>query len=157
MGGVTVSNATLHNVDEISRLDLRIGDTVIVRRAGDVIPQIIRVVIDKRPKTAPAIVIPTDCPICGANIKRYNNEAIVRCSAGTKCPGQLKEAIKHFASRLAIDIDGLGDKLVNQLVEGRLVKSPADLYRLTVHQLKNLDRMGEKSANFLVNSILLSK
>ena len=157
VGGVTVSNATLHNVDEISRLDLRIGDTVIVRRAGDVIPQIIRVVIDKRPKTAPVIVIPTDCPICGANIKRYNNEAIVRCSAGTKCPGQLKESIKHFASRLAIDIDGLGDKLVNQLVEGRLVKSPADLYRLTVHQLKNLDRMGEKSANNLVKSISLSK
>ena len=157
VGGVTVSNATLHNMDEINRLDLKIGDTVVVRRAGDVIPQIVRVVGERRPQAAPSILLPIECPVCGSKVGPSNSEAILRCSARTTCPAQLKESIKHFASRLAMDIDGLGAKLVNQLVDDELVRSPLDLYLLCAQQIQALDRMAEKSATNLFASIERSK
>jgi DNA ligase (NAD+) len=147
VGGVTVSNATLHNMDEIARLDLHVGDTVLVRRAGDVIPQIMAVVTAQRPPDAAPVKAPEHCPACGSPIVRGENEAVARCSAGPlTCPAQLKEGLRHFASRLALDIEGLGDKLIEQLVDRGLVREPADLYRLTTEQLAGLDRMGEKSA-----------
>lgn len=157
VGGVTVSSASLHNEDEVRRKDVRIGDYVIVRRAGDVIPEIVRVVTDKRPKNARHFKMPTECPECGSAVVRPEGEAIARCTGGLYCPAQRKEAIKHFASRRAMDIDGLGDKLVEQLVERGMVTTPADLYRLTKDQLVGLERMGDKSAQNLLDAIEASK
>tara|TARA_R110000751_G_scaffold280600_1_gene383083 strand:- start:497 stop:2530 length:2034 start_codon:yes stop_codon:yes gene_type:complete len=157
VAGVTVSNATLHNADEITRLDVMIGDTVSIRRAGDVIPQVVRVHVEQRPADARAIVFPEHCPVCGSDIERVDGEAVARCSGGLYCAAQRKEALKHFASRKALDIDGLGEKLIVQLVDLDWVKTPADLFHLTVEQLKGLPRMGEKSANNLVNSLEKAK
>ncbi len=153
VGGVTVSNATLHNMDEIKRLDLRIGDTVIIRRAGDVIPQVAQVVLERRPADARTVQLPQHCPVCQSPVERSAGEAVARCSGGLVCAAQRKETIKHFAQRRAMDIDGLGDKLVDQLVEQGLVHSPADLYGLTLEQLAALERMGEKSAAKLLAAI----
>ena len=131
VGGVTVSNATLHNMDEVERKDVRIGDTVIVRRAGDVIPEIVAVVVDRRPADARPVALPPKCPICGSDVERGEGEAIARCIGGLVCPAQRKEAIRHFASRRALNIEGFGEKLVDQLVDRDIVKTPADLYSLT--------------------------
>lgn len=157
VGGVMVSNATLHNQDEIVRKDIRIGDQVIVRRAGDVIPEVVGIVKQHRPQDAKIIEEPSRCPVCGSHVVRAEGEAIARCSGGLYCPAQRKEAIKHFASRRAMDIQGLGDKLVNQLVDVGLIEHVDDLYRLTVDQLSVLDRMGEKSAEKLIHAIEQSK
>ena len=157
VGGVTVSNATLHNEDEVRRKDVRIGDTVIIRRAGDVIPEIVQVVKDKRPANAIEFVMPKHCPVCGAEVERVEGEAVARCSGGLFCAAQRKEAIKHFASRKALDIDGLGDKLVEQLVDAELIKDPADLFYLNKEQFSALERMGEKSAENLVNALEQAK
>ena len=157
VGGVTVSNATLHNMDEIERKDVRVGDTVIVRRAGDVIPEVVSVVLSRRPETATQVELPATCPVCGSKVTRVAGEAVARCSGGLFCPAQRKEAIKHFASRRAMDIEGLGDKRVDQLIEAGLVEHVDDLYKLTVEQLAGLDRMGEKSARNLVASLEKSK
>lgn len=158
VGGVTVSNATLHNKDEITRLGLLIGDQVVIRRAGDVIPQVARVLIEKRDllKTLP-IVFPDVCPVCQSQLERIEGEAKIRCSGGLYCAAQRKEAIKHFASRKALDIDGLGNKLVELLVDNNLIKSPAQLFDLTLTQLSSLPRMGEVSAKKLINSLQISK
>jgi DNA ligase (NAD+) len=157
VGGVTVSNATLHNEDEVRRKDVRIGDTVIIRRAGDVIPEVVQVVKDKRPANATEFVMPTHCPVCGAEVERVEGEAVARCSGGLFCGAQRKEAIKHFASRKALDIDGLGDKLVEQLVDAELIKDPADLFYLNKEQFSSLERMGDKSAENLVNALEQAK
>ncbi len=158
VGGVTVSNATLHNMDEIARLDVHVGDTVMVRRAGDVIPQVVSVIASKRPRRAEAVALPDACPVCGSAIVRIDDEAVARCSGGIQnCPAQRKESLKHFASRLAMDIEGLGDKLVEQLVEAGLVTEPADLYTLDAEALAGLERMGEKSAANLVAALERSK
>jgi DNA ligase (NAD+) len=157
VGGVTVSNATLHNADEIERLGVRIGDSVIVRRAGDVIPQIVQVVADRRPADAREIALPSHCPVCGSPVERVEGEAVARCTGGLVCPAQLKETIKHFAQRRAMDIDGLGDRLVDQLVDAGLVQTVADLYRLDLATLAALDRMGEKSAGNLLDALEHSK
>lgn len=157
VGGVTVSNATLHNADEVERLGVKVHDTVIVRRAGDVIPQVVSVIEEKRPAHAVDIVFPSQCPICESPVERVPGEAVARCTGGLICPAQRKEAIKHYASRKAMDIDGLGDKLVEQLVDQSLVTSVADLYRLTVEQLNTLERMGIKSATNLVAALETSK
>ena len=157
VGGVTVSNATLHNQDEIDRLGIQIGDKVIVRRAGDVIPQIVSVVLEQRPDDSRDIVFPDSCPVCGSAVERVSGEAVARCSGGLFCPAQLKESIKHFVSRKAIDIDGLGDKLVEQLVNQQLVKTPADIYSLDMAALVGLERMAEKSALKLLSAIQQSK
>ena len=157
VGGVTVSNATLHNEDEVRRKDVRIGDTVIIRRAGDVIPEIVQVVKYKRPANATEFVMPKHCPVCGAEVERVEGEAVARCSGGLFCAAQRKEAIKHFASRKALDIDGLGDKLVEQLVDAELIKDPADLFYLNKEQFSALERMGEKSAENLVNALEQAK
>ncbi len=157
VAGVTVSNATLHNADEIERLGVRIGDTVAIRRAGDVIPQVVRVDTSLRPADARPITFPDRCPVCGSEIERLADEAVARCSGGLYCAAQRKEALKHFASRKALDIDGLGEKLIEQLVDLDWVKSPADLFHLTVEQLKSLPRMGEKSATNLVNALEKAK
>lgn len=158
VGGVTVSNATLHNMDEVARLDLRIGDRVMVRRAGDVIPQVASVIVERRPKDAPAIELPQSCPACGSPVTRPEEEAVARCSAApTLCPAQRKEGLRHFASRLAMDIEGLGEKLIDQFVEKGLVHTPADLYRLEAGKLSKLPRMGEKSAQNLVDALQASK
>lgn len=153
VGGVTVSNATLHNMDEIHRLDARIGDTVFIRRAGDVIPQIVKVVIEKRPPNACAVVLPATCPVCDSDVIQIEGEAVARCSGGLFCPAQRKEAIRHYASRKALDIEGLGDKWIDILVERNMVKTVADLYRLTKADLTGLERMGEKSASNLLGAI----
>lgn len=153
VAGVIVSNATLHNADEIERLGVQIGDQVIVRRAGDVIPQIIGVIAEQRPASAKAVVFPTTCPVCDSAIERVEGEAVARCTAGLFCAAQRKEAIKHFASRKALNIDGLGDKLVEILVERDWIKDPADLFTLTVRDLASLPRMGEKSAENLVSAL----
>ncbi|WP_293757137.1 NAD-dependent DNA ligase LigA [uncultured Paraglaciecola sp.] len=153
VGGVTVSNATLHNADEIERLGLKVGDTVIIRRAGDVIPQVVSVIIDKRHKNARDIVFPETCPICDSAIEKLEDEAIARCTGGLYCAAQLKESMKHFASRKAFDIDGLGDKIIEQLVDQKLVKTPADFFSLEFVQISNLERMGEKSAANLIQSL----
>lgn len=150
VGGVTVSNATLHNQDEVKRLGVKIGDTVIVRRAGDVIPKVVKVVLDKRPSTATEIVFPDHCPICHSPVERIEGEAVSRCSGGLICSAQQKQAIKHYASRKAMDIEGLGDKLVEQLVDQQLVSSVDDLYQLELEQLADLERMGTKSAENLL-------
>ena len=162
VGGTTVSNATLHNEDETRRKDVREGDTVIVRRAGDVIPEVVAVMVDRRPMLGgepkyPAFAMPIDCPICHSAIVREEGEANWRCTGGLFCPAQRKEALLHFASRRALDIEGLGDKLVEQLVEQQLVQTPADLYRLDFIALANLERMGEKSANNLLEAIATSR
>ncbi len=157
VGGVVVSNATLHNEDEVRRKDVWIGDTVIVRRAGDVIPEIVAVVKSRRPADARPFVMPEHCPVCGSEIIRPEGEAVARCSGGLFCPAQRKQAIRHFASRKAMDIEGLGEKLIDQLVERGLVEHVDDLYRLTAEQLAGLERMGPKSAANLVTAIERSK
>lgn len=153
VGGVTVSNATLHNADEIARLGVMVGDSIIIRRAGDVIPQIVAIVKDKRPDTAQAIVFPETCPVCDSMVERVEGEAVARCTGGLYCEAQRKEAIKHFASRKALNIDGMGDKVVEQLIDKELVSSPADLFKLTASAMTMLDRMGLKSATKLVGAI----
>ena len=157
VGGVTVSNATLHNSDEVQRLGVRIGDTVIVRRAGDVIPQVVSVVIEQRPAKARPVVFPASCPVCGSVVERAEDEAVLRCMGGLICAAQQKAAIRHFASRRAMDIEGLGDKLVDQLVDESLVGNVAELFRLTREQLQALERMGEKSAEKLLAALETSK
>lgn len=157
VGGVTVSNATLHNQDEIQRLGLKMGDTVIIRRAGDVIPQVVGVVAAKRLENARDIVFPVTCPVCDSAVEKIAEEAVARCTGGLYCAAQRKEAMKHFASRKAFDIDGLGDKIIEQLVEAELVKTPADFFKLEFMQLANLERLGDKSAANLLISIGKSK
>ncbi|MBT2772781.1 NAD-dependent DNA ligase LigA [Halomonas sp. ISL-60] len=157
VAGVTVSNATLHNADEIKRLDVMIGDTVSIRRAGDVIPQVVSVHTELRPADAKAIIFPEHCPVCGSDIERLEGEAVARCSGGLYCAAQRKEVLKHFASRKALDIDGLGEKLIVQLVDLDWVETPAALFHLTVEQLQSLPRMGEKSATNLVNALETAK
>ena len=153
VGGVTVTNATLHNEDEIRRKDIYIGDTVVVRRAGDVIPEVVSSLKEKRPLHASAFVMPTQCPICASHIEKSDDEAVARCSGGLFCAAQRKQALLHFAQRRAMDIEGLGDKLVDQLVDLHIVKTPADLYKLGLMALANLDRMGDKSADKLIAAI----
>ncbi|HKA38508.1 MAG TPA: NAD-dependent DNA ligase LigA [Burkholderiales bacterium] len=157
VSGVTVSNATLHNEDTINALDLRIGDTVIVRRAGDVIPQVVAVVAERRPGEARRFVMPTQCPVCGSAVLRDEGEKDHRCGGGLVCPAQRRQALLHFASRRAMDIEGLGDKLVEQLVEQDIVKTPADLYRLGPDTVAGLARMGDKSASNLIAAIEKSR
>ena len=157
VGGTTVSNATLHNEDEIRRKDLRIGDTVVVRRAGDVIPEVAAVIIEKRPVNAGTFVMPTRCPECDSAIVKLEGEAIARCTGGLICPAQRKQALLHYSQRRAVDIEGLGEKLVDQLVDANVVHTPADLYRLGLAALANLERMAEKSATNLLAAIEKSK
>jgi DNA ligase (NAD+) len=157
LAGVTVSNATLHNMDEVERKDVRVGDTVVVRRAGDVIPEIVRVLPERRPKGARRPKLPDKCPICHSLVVRVEGEAAARCSGGFTCPAQRKEALRHFASRRALDIEGLGDKLIDQLVEQELLHSPSDIFALDAAKLAELERMGEKSAANLVAAIERSK
>ncbi|MCO5096708.1 MAG: NAD-dependent DNA ligase LigA [Rhodocyclaceae bacterium] len=157
VGGVTVTNATLHNEDEVRRKDIRIGDTVIVRRAGDVIPEVVSALAEKRSGREREFVMPQQCPVCGSRVMRLPDEAVARCTGGLYCAAQRKQAILHFASRRAMDIEGLGDRLVDQLVDQDLVKSAADLYRLDVAALAGLERMGEKSAQNVVDAIGKSK
>ena len=157
VGGATVSNATLHNIEEVWHKDIRIGDTVIVRRAGDVIPEVVGVVPGHRHKEAEKIVLPKKCPICGSDVIKVEGEAVARCSAGLYCRAQRKESIKHFASRLAMNIEGLGDKLVEQLVDKNLVHNVADLYQLKLENIISLERMGEKSAANLLEALEKSK
>lgn len=157
VGGVTVSNATLHNMDEVERKDVRIGDTVIVRRAGDVIPEVVQPVLAERPADTQAITLPTQCPVCSSPVERMADEAVARCTGGLVCGAQRKAALKHFVHRKAMDIDGLGDKLVEQLVDAELLTNPADIYTLTVEQLAQLERMAEKSAANVVQAIDNSK
>ncbi len=157
VGGVTVTNATLHNEEELRRKDIRIGDTVIVRRAGDVIPEVVRALIERRPADAREFVMPSICPSCGAHVARLPDEAAWRCSGGLFCPAQRKQSLLHFTSRRALDIEGLGDKLVEQLVDQKLVHTPAELYKLDLATLANLERMGEKSAHNLLGAIEHSK
>jgi DNA ligase (NAD+) len=157
VGGVTVSNATLHNADEIERLGVQIGDTVIVRRAGDVIPQVVRVVIEKRPSVTQPIGFPHSCPVCDSDVERLPGEAVTRCTGGLVCSAQRKEMIKHFASRKAMDIDGLGDKLVEQMVDEGMINDLVDLYQLDVEAVADMDRMGPKSAENLLAAIESSK
>ena len=157
VGGVTVSNATLHNFDELRRKDVRVGDTVIVRRAGDVIPEVARVVIERRPQGARKVSLPKKCPICHSAVVRSDGEAAARCSGGLFCSAQRKEAIKHFASRRALDIEGLGSKLIDQLVDLEIVSAPDDLFRISAEQFASLERMGPKSAANLVASLGDSK
>ncbi|MCM8626737.1 NAD-dependent DNA ligase LigA [Accumulibacter sp.] len=157
VGGVTVTSATLHNEDEIRRKDVRIGDTVVVRRAGDVIPEVVGVLADRRPDGAREFTMPANCPVCGSRVVRNADEAVARCSGGLYCPAQRKQALLHFASRRAMDIEGLGDRLVEQLVDGRIVRTPADLYRLGLVALVQLERLAEKSAGNLLMAIERSK
>ena len=157
VGGVTVTNATLHNEDEVRRKDVHVGDTVVVRRAGDVIPEVVRVLPDKRPILAPEFIMPKTCPVCGSQVVRAEDEAIARCSGGLYCPAQRKQALIHFASRRALDIEGMGDKLVEQLVDCDIVRTPADLYKMSLLALVSLERMAEKSATNLLAAIEKSK
>lgn len=157
VGGVTVSNATLHNIDELRRKDLHLGDQVVVRRAGDVIPEVVRSLPEQRSATATAIELPTHCPVCGSAVERTEGEAVARCSGGFRCSAQRAESLKHFASRRAMDIDGLGDKLIEALVEHDWLKDPADIYRLDQSRLAQLPRMAEKSATNLIAAIERSK
>ena len=157
VGGVTVTNATLHNEDEVRRKDVWIGDTVIVRRAGDVIPEVVAVVAERRPADARPFTMPTHCPECGSAAVRLPDEAVTRCTGGLFCPAQRREALLHFAGRRAMDIEGLGEKLVEQLVNGNIVRTPADLYKLGIASLAELERMAEKSAANLVAAIEKSK
>jgi DNA ligase (NAD+) len=157
VGGVTVTNATLHNEDEVRRKDVRPGDTVIVRRAGDVIPEVVRVLLERRVPGAPEFALPTHCPECGSAIVRLPDEAIARCSGGLVCPAQRKQALLHFAGRRALDIEGLGEKLVDQLVDAGLVRTPADVYALDAERLAALERMADKSAANVVAAIAASR
>jgi DNA ligase (NAD+) len=157
VGGVTVTNATLHNEDEVKRKDVRIGDTVSVRRAGDVIPEVVSVIKDRRPQGATEFVMPIRCPVCDSHIERLADEAVARCSGGLFCGAQRKQALIHFAHRRALDIEGLGEKIVDQLVDQNLVRTPADLYRLGFAALANLERMGDKSADNLIQAINASR
>ncbi|GMV69199.1 MAG: DNA ligase [Pseudomonadota bacterium] len=157
VGGVTVTNVSLHNFDELRRKDVRIGDTVIVRRAGDVIPEVVRVVVEQRPTDAREVALPTHCPACGAAVVRPAGEVIARCSGQLGCPAQRRRALQHFASRRAMDIEGLGEKLIDALVDGGLVHDPADLYVLPAETLAALPRMGEKSAANLFAAIARSR
>lgn len=157
VAGVTVSNATLHNMDEIARLGVKIGDTVIVRRAGDVIPQIVAIVPEQRPHDVKDILMPSTCPVCGSHIERVEGEAVARCTGGLVCSAQRKEAIKHFASRKALDIEGLGDKLIDQMVEASLIDSLDDVFHLTLEDIAGLERMAEKSAQNVLNALEKSK
>ena len=157
VGGVTVSNATLHNQDEIDRLGVHIGDRVIVRRAGDVIPQVARVIVNDDNLERKPVIFPSHCPECGSDVLRIEGEAVARCSGGLYCPAQRKEAIKHFVSRRAMDVDGLGDKLIEQLVDSDLIKDPADLYLLDLESISGLERMAEKSAQNLLDALAVSR
>ncbi len=157
VGGVTVTNATLHNADEVARKDVRVGDTAIVRRAGDVIPEVVGVVLERRPAESRPFAMPETCPVCGSRVIRPEGEAVARCVGGLYCPAQRKEAIRHFASRRALDIEGLGDKLVEQLVERERVRDPADLFALDAATLADLERMGSKSAVNLALALERSK
>ncbi|OAD18889.1 NAD-dependent DNA ligase LigA [Candidatus Thiomargarita nelsonii] len=157
VGGVTVTNATLHNQDEIKRKDIRVGDTVIVRRAGDVIPEVVRVVPEKRPENTQAYLLPDKCPDCGSDVTRVKDEAVIRCTGGLFCPAQRKQALQHFASRRAMDIDGLGEKLVEQLIDNELVKNIADIYSISHEQWAGLERMGKKSAENMIKALEKSK
>ncbi|HCG8447558.1 TPA: NAD-dependent DNA ligase LigA [Vibrio parahaemolyticus] len=157
VGGVTVSNATLHNADEIERLQVKIGDQVVIRRAGDVIPQVVSVIKERRPETARDIIFPTQCPVCGSHVERIEGEAVTRCTGGLVCQAQRKQALKHFVSRKALDVDGLGDKVIEQLVDREMVETPADLFKLSAGVLTVLDRMGPKSAQNIVNALEKSK
>ncbi|MBU4681279.1 NAD-dependent DNA ligase LigA [Cedecea davisae] len=157
VAGVLVSNATLHNADEIERLGLRIGDRVVIRRAGDVIPQVVGVVESERPEETHEIVFPTHCPVCGSDVERVEGEAVARCTGGLICGAQRKEALKHFVSRRALDVDGMGDKIIDQLVEKEYVHTPADLFKLTAGKLTGLDRMGPKSAQNVVDALEKAK
>ncbi|HSN17947.1 MAG TPA: NAD-dependent DNA ligase LigA [Gammaproteobacteria bacterium] len=157
VGGATVSNATLHNMDEVERKDVRIGDTVIVRRAGDVIPEVAGVVLAKRPKNARKVKLPAKCPVCGSEVVRPEGEAVARCSGGLICTAQRKERVRHFAARRAMDIEGLGDKLIEQLIDKGLVETPADIYKLGMKTFAELERMGERSAQNIIEAIEKSK
>jgi len=157
VGGVTMSNVTLHNMDDLARKDVRIGDTVVVRRAGDVIPEVVRVVPELRPPGARMVQLAERCPVCGSHVTRAEGEAVARCSGGLVCSAQRREALRHFASRRAMDVEGLGDKLVEQLVESGRVETPADFYALGVDELAELERMGPKSATNLVEALERSK
>jgi DNA ligase (NAD+) len=157
VSGVTVSNVTLHNIGEVQRKDVRVGDTVVVRRAGDVIPEVVSVVLEKRPPGTEAVQLPQRCPVCGSPVLLLPGEAVARCTGGFTCRAQRQEALRHFASRRALDIEGLGDKLVAQLVERERLQSPADIYSLTLGELAELERMGEKSAANLLAAIEKSK
>ncbi|MBM4232424.1 MAG: NAD-dependent DNA ligase LigA, partial [Gammaproteobacteria bacterium] len=157
VGGVTVSNVTLHNMDEVARKDVRIGDTVVVRRAGDVIPEVARVMLARRPKDSKDIVLPSRCPVCASPVERDAEAAVARCTGGYRCSAQRKERLRHFASRRALDIEGVGEKLVDQLVEAGLVESPDDLYGLTREALSALERMGPKSAENVLTALERSK
>ncbi|PIF21104.1 NAD-dependent DNA ligase LigA [Candidatus Pantoea floridensis] len=157
VAGVVVSNATLHNADEIARLGLRIGDKVVIRRAGDVIPQVVNVVESERPDETREIVFPSHCPVCGSDVERVEGEVVTRCTGGLICGAQRKEALKHFVSRRAMDVDGMGDKIIDQLVEKEYVSTPADLFRLTAGKLTGLDRMGPKSAQNVVDALEKAK
>ena len=157
VGGATVSNATLHNLDEMHRKDVRAGDTVIVRRAGDVIPEVVAVVLERRPGRTSSVKPPQQCPVCGSPVVRVEGEAALRCTGGLVCPAQRKESLRHFASRRALNIDGLGSQLIEQLVDQGLVSKPGDIFRLSLPQLMELDRMGERSASKLLAAIEKSK
>ncbi len=157
VGGVTVTNATLHNIDEIRRKDVRVGDTVTVRRAGDVIPEVVRVLVERRSGDVPQFEMPTHCPICDASVVREEGESIARCTGGLFCSAQQKQSVAHFASRRAMDIDGLGDKLIEQAINSGLVKTLADIYSVTREQWVSLPRMGEKSADNLLRALEKSK
>ena len=157
VAGVLVSNATLHNADEIERLGLRIGDKVVIRRAGDVIPQVVNVVLSERPEETREIVFPTHCPVCHSDVERVEGEVVTRCTGGLICGAQRKEALKHFVSRRALDVEGMGDKIIDQLVEKEYVHTPADLFQLPPGKLTGLDRMGPKSAQNVVDALEKSK
>ena len=157
VGGVTVTNATLHNEDEVKRKDVRVGDTVSIRRAGDVIPEVVSVIKERRPADAAEFTMPIRCPVCDSHIERLADEAVARCSGGLFCGAQRKQALIHFAHRRALDIEGLGEKIVDQLVDQNLVRTPADLYRLGFTALANLERMGDKSADNLIQAINKSR
>ena len=157
VGGVTVSNATLHNADEIERLQVKIGDHVVIRRAGDVIPQVVSVIRERRPENARDIVFPSLCPVCDSHVERIEGEAVTRCTGGLVCQAQRKQALKHFVSRKALDVDGLGDKVIEQLVDREMVETPADLFKLSAGILTVLERMGPKSAQNIVNALDKSK
>jgi DNA ligase (NAD+) len=157
VGGVTVSNATLHNFADLHRKDVRVGDTVVVRRAGDVIPEIVSVVVERRPSGTCEVAVPVACPVCGSEVIQAEGQVIVRCSGGLICPAQRKQALRHFASRRAMDISGLGDQIIEHLVNSGLVKSAADLYRLDSTHLAGMERMGERSASKLIVAINRSR
>ena len=157
VGGVTISNSTLHNMDEVARLGVRIGDTVLLERAGDVIPKIVSVVDAGRSNNTKEIMIPATCPSCGSKVVQLDGEVVARCTGGLICPAQRIERIRHFASRLALDIEGLGEKLVEQLVKANMIENPADLFNLQATDLISLERMAPKSANNLLEALEKSK